>query len=96
MTDAKAFFDEYYGPANLVTTIVGGVKAQEIIPVIEKYFGRIPARPKPEPIRTIEPPQIAEVTVTLKDPSQPFYVEGYHKPAGTSPTSPPTTRSPTS
>jgi predicted Zn-dependent peptidase len=88
MTDAKAFFDQYYGPANLVTTIVGGIKAQEIIPVIEKYFGRIPARPKPEPIRTIEPTQIAEVTLTLKDPSQPFYVEGYHKPAGTSPDEP--------
>jgi predicted Zn-dependent peptidase len=88
MTDAKAFFEQYYGPSNLVTTIVGGVKAQEIIPVIEKYFGRIPARPKPEPIRTIEPTQIAEVTLTLKDPSQPFYVEGYHKPSGTAPDEP--------
>jgi predicted Zn-dependent peptidase len=84
MTDAKQFFDEYYGPENLVTTIVGGVKAQEVIPIIDKYFGRIPTRPKPEPIRTIEPPQIAEMVLTLRDPSQPFYVEGYHKPAGTS------------
>jgi predicted Zn-dependent peptidase len=83
MTDAKKFFDDYYGPANLVTTIVGGIKAQEIIPIIDKYFDRIPGRPKPEPIRTVEPPQIAEVVVTLRDPSQPFYIEGYHKPAGT-------------
>jgi predicted Zn-dependent peptidase len=84
ITDAHAFFDKYYAAANLVTAIVGGIKASEIIPIIDKYFGRIPARPKPEPLRTVEPPQVAEVTLTLKDPSQPFYIEGYHKPAGTS------------
>ncbi len=66
-----------------MTAIVGGVKAKEIIPVIDQYFGRIPARPKPAPIRTEEPPQIAETVVTLRDPAQPFYVEAYHKPAAT-------------
>jgi len=60
MSDSKAFFDKYYAPANLVTAIVGGIKAKEIIPVIDKYFGRIPARPKPDPLRTIEPPGGAE------------------------------------
>jgi predicted Zn-dependent peptidase len=81
MNDSKAFFDKYYGPSNLVTAIVGGVKAQEIIPIIDKYFGRIPARPKPEPLRTIEPPGAGETMITLRDPAQPIYVEGYHKPA---------------
>ncbi len=84
ITDANKFFDEQYAPANLVTAIVGGVKASEIIPLIDKYFARIPTRPKPEPLRTVEPPQVAELVLTLKDPSQPFYIEGYHKPAGTS------------
>jgi len=83
ITDAQAFFDAQYSPANLVTAIVGGIKAKEIIPIIDKYFGRIPARPKPEPLRTVEPPQVAELSLTLKDPSQPFYIEGYHKTAGT-------------
>jgi predicted Zn-dependent peptidase len=83
-TDALKFFNEQYSPANLVTAIVGGIKAKDIIPIIDKYFGRIPARPKPEPLRTIEPPQVSEVVLTLKDPSQPFYIEGYHKTAGTS------------
>ena len=80
-----AFFDKYYAPANLVTAIVGGIKAKEIIPVIDKYFGRIPARPKPEPLRTIEPAGGAETVVTLRDPAQPIYIEGYHKPAATDP-----------
>jgi predicted Zn-dependent peptidase len=84
ITDAQAFFDRYYAPANLVTAIVGGIKASEVIPIIDKYFDRVPPRPQPEPLRTVEPAQIAEVTLTLKDPSQPFYIEGYHKPAGTS------------
>lgn len=88
MTDAQAFFERYYGPSNLVTAIVGGIKAKEIIPIIDKYFGRIPARPKPQPLRTHEPPQIAETVVTLRDPAQPFYLEGYHKPAATHPDEP--------
>jgi predicted Zn-dependent peptidase len=79
ITDARAFFDTYYVPSNLVTTIVGGIKAQEVIPIIDKYFGRIPSRPAPSPLRTIEPTQNAEVVLTLRDPSQPFYIEGYHK-----------------
>jgi predicted Zn-dependent peptidase len=88
MSDSKAFFDKYYGPSNLVTAIVGGVKAKEIIPIIDKYFGRIPARPKPEPLRTIEPAGAGETMITLRDPAQPIYVEGYHKPAMTDPAEP--------
>ena len=88
MSDSMAFFDKYYAPANLVTAIVGGIKAKEIIPVIDKYFGRIAARPKPEALRTIEPPGGAETVVTLRDPSQPLYIEGYHKPAATDPAEP--------
>ncbi len=29
---------------------------------------------------TIEPPQIAEKTVTITESTQPFYIEGYHRP----------------
>ena len=36
----------------------------------------------------MEPPQIVETVLTLRDPSQPFYVEGYHKPSGTDPDEP--------
>ena len=45
-TDAKKFFDEYYIPSNMVVTVVGDVKASETMPIIEKYFGRIPSRPR--------------------------------------------------
>jgi predicted Zn-dependent peptidase len=79
-TDAANFFRKYYVPANIVVTVVGDVKAAEAMPIIEKYFGRIPTRPAPEPLRTQEPPQDAQRTILIHDPSQPLYVEGYHRP----------------
>ncbi|RMH08345.1 MAG: insulinase family protein, partial [Nitrospirae bacterium] len=42
----------------------------------------------PPPLRTVEPPAAAEKIVILRDPAQPFYIEGYHKPAVTHPDQP--------
>lgn len=88
ITDAEKFFQAWYAPSSMVTAIVGDVKAQALIPILDKYFGRIPARPAALPLRTVEPPQIAEWTVVLEDPAQPFYLEAYHKPAATHPDQP--------
>lgn len=88
LTDAESFFRTWYVPSRLITAIVGDVHAETLIPILEKYFGRIPARPAPPPLRTVEPPQVAEKTVVLEDPSQPFYLEAYHKPASTDPDQP--------
>jgi predicted Zn-dependent peptidase len=85
MTDAERFFRTWYVPSALTTAIVGDVHAETLIPLLDKYFGRIPARPAPPPLRTVEPPQVAEKTVVLDDPSQPMYLEAYHKPASTHP-----------
>ena len=84
-TDAKKFFDKYYIPSNMVVAVVGDVKASETMPVIEKYFGRIPSRPKQDERTTTEPPQNAERRVILQDMSQPLYLEGYHRPDYRSP-----------
>jgi predicted Zn-dependent peptidase len=84
-TDAMRFFDTYYVPSNMVVAVVGDVKTAEVVALAEKYFGRLPARPQPEPLRTVEPPQIAERQVVLRDPAQPVYVEGYHKPSALHP-----------
>ena len=86
--DAEAFYRKYYVPANMTIAIVGDVRPEEVIPIVESYFGRIPAGPKPEPLRTIEPPQTAEKSIVLSDPSQPAYLEGYHRPDGLSPDDP--------
>ena len=84
-TDAQHFFDEYYIPSNMIVAVVGDVKASEAIPVIEKYFGQIPSREKPDERTTTEPPQNSERRVVMYDRSQPLYLEGYHRPDYRSP-----------
>jgi predicted Zn-dependent peptidase len=79
-TEADAFHKKYYVPANIVIAVVGDVKASEAMPMLEKYFSVIPAGPKPEPMTTVEPPQTAEKSVVIKEATQPFYIEGYHRP----------------
>ncbi len=80
-TDAAAFYKKYYVPANMIVTVVGDVKAAEAVPLLEKYFGRLPKGPEPDPLRVVEPDQTAERSVTLHETAQPFYIEGYHRPA---------------
>ncbi|HVS30956.1 MAG TPA: pitrilysin family protein, partial [Thermoanaerobaculia bacterium] len=87
-TDAVEFFGKYYVPANMVLAIVGDVKASAAMPVIEKYFGRLPKAPEPDPLRTVEPPQKSERTVILRDTAQPLYLEGYHRPSANHPDDP--------
>jgi predicted Zn-dependent peptidase len=80
-TDAQKFFEKYYVPSNMVIAIAGDVKAAEAMPILEKYFGRLPARgPKPDETTTTEPPQNSERRVVLKEHAQPLYIEGYHRP----------------
>src|SRR5437867_2580508 len=59
-TDASNFFSKYYVPVNMVVPVVGDVTAKQALPVVETYFGCLPARPKPAPLEMVEPPQHAE------------------------------------
>jgi len=79
-TEATDFHKKYYVPSNIVIAVVGDVKASETMPILEKYFSPIPAGPNPEPMTTVEPPQVAEKSVTIREATQPFYIEGYHRP----------------
>jgi predicted Zn-dependent peptidase len=79
-TQAKAFFDHYYVPANMVVAVSGDIKAAQAIPILEKYFGRLPSSHKPDESATIEPPQNSERRVKLMEQTQPLYLEGYHRP----------------
>jgi predicted Zn-dependent peptidase len=67
-------------PGNIVIAVVGDLNASETMPVLERYFAKIPAGAKPEPMTTVEPPQVAEKSVVIREATQPFYIEGYHKP----------------
>lgn len=78
--DVQQFFETYYSPNNLTVAIVGDVKAAQVKALAQEYFGRFPARPNPPKVTKVEPPQQKAREVTLKLPSQPWYMEGYHRP----------------
>lgn len=79
-TDAAQFYKTYYTPSNMVLALVGDFKTPEALAIIERYFGRLPKGPRPPELRTVEPRQIAERRVTLREAGQPWYLEGYHRP----------------
>jgi predicted Zn-dependent peptidase len=79
--DADEFFRTHYVPDNITIAIVGDVEADEVLPIVRKYFGRLEKRPPAPPLRTVEPTPIAEKTVRVPDPSQPVYIEGYMRPS---------------
>ena len=80
-TEAMAFHKKYYTGSNIVEAVVGDVDAQKDLPMLEKYFSKVPSGPKPEEMTTVEPRQFAEKTVVIREQTQPFYIEGYHRPS---------------
>ncbi|HEY1649878.1 MAG TPA: pitrilysin family protein [Terracidiphilus sp.] len=80
-TEAMAFHKKYYVGSNIVVAIVGDVDAKTALPMLEKYFGRVPGGPKPADLTTIEPRQYAEKSVVIREQTQPIYIEGYHRPS---------------
>ncbi len=77
----QRFFDAYYGPNNLIAVIVGDVEAANVRTLAEAYFGRFTARSLPAEVTVEEPVQSAPKEFTLELPSQPWYIEGYHRPS---------------
>jgi predicted Zn-dependent peptidase len=84
-TDALQFFHKYYIASNMVVVLVGDVTPEKAMPIIQEYFGRLPALPKPDERVTAEPPQNSERRIVLHEASQPLYLEGYHRPDYRSP-----------
>jgi predicted Zn-dependent peptidase len=78
-TEAMAFHKKYYVGSNIVVAVVGDVSKADL-PMLEKYFGRVPGGDKPEEMTTVEPKQFAEKSVVIREQTQPFYIEGYHRP----------------
>ena len=76
---ARAFFTKYYGANNLTVALVGDVDPKEMKRLAEIYFGRLPRRPPPDPVVTVEPPQLGERRVVVPEKAQPVLIMGYHK-----------------
>jgi predicted Zn-dependent peptidase len=80
-TDARAFFEKYYVPGNVVMALVGDVNPAEAKRLAEKYFGAWAARPLPPQVSTQEPPQLGPRTAMLESEGRPVTVIGYKRPS---------------
>jgi len=70
MDTMKALYHNYYAPQNAVIAIAGNVRFEEIVPLIDKWFGTIPKRGHIERNIPQENPQTApkKVEVTRQVP----------------------------
>lgn len=87
-TEGEEFFAKNYVAKNMTCVVVGDVKLAEVKAYAEKYFSAISDAPKPQPLDTVEPTQIAERRVTIEEKSQPIVIAGWHIPAASDPTYP--------
>ena len=83
--DVQQFFSTYYVPNNLTVAIVGDVDPKQVQQLAQVYFGRYQAKTAPPEVTQVEPKQTETKEVTVEFPSQPVYLEGYHRPALTDP-----------
>ena len=63
----KDWFRTHYGPNNAVLVLAGDITEAEAKPLVEKYFGDIPAGPKSIPAAATVPTLPAKVTKTFHD-----------------------------
>ncbi len=81
--DIKAFYDRWYAPNNAVLVVVGDVDMGDVLPLAEKYYGSLPVRDVPDPVKWREPPHQADGTVVLRDRdvTQPSWSKRYLAPS---------------
>jgi predicted Zn-dependent peptidase len=61
LAQAKQYFATYYAPNNLTGVLAGDFRTDEVKPLLERYFGRIPrGTVEPPPVVTLEPKQLGE------------------------------------
>ena len=81
MEDTENFFRKTHAPTSTVITVVGDINPEEILKIINRYFGVIHGQKlDPSPI-TEEPPQTGERRVDVMFDAKPQLMVGYHKPA---------------
>src|SRR3972149_12009190 len=79
--DVAKYFQQYYSPNNAVIVVVGDINPDEVIKLIEKYFGDIERQPPPPEVTTVEPEQNGERRVYVEYDANPVLSIAYQKPA---------------
>ncbi|MCB0332208.1 MAG: insulinase family protein [Bdellovibrionales bacterium] len=80
VSDVEDLHHQYYVPNNMVISLVGDIDPVKAMPLIRKYFGRLPVRPYPVHPRQKEEEQDGERRVIIRDDSEPQVGIAYKKP----------------
>lgn len=79
--DTKELYRRYYRPDNMVLGIVGDIDPDSALPLLEKYFGRLPRGEGRIPtVHIKEEPQKGEREATVEFDAQPAFAIAFHKP----------------
>ncbi|MFZ2397417.1 MAG: pitrilysin family protein [Smithella sp.] len=76
----EKIWERYKAPESIVIAVVGDIKPQETLKLIEKYFGRIPANKETKTVIPAEPMQTEERRVKVEFDANPMMIIGFHKP----------------
>jgi predicted Zn-dependent peptidase len=79
--EVAKYFKQFYSSNNAVIVVVGDMNPDEVIKLIEKYFGDIERQPPPPEVTTVEPEQRGERRVYVEYDANPVLSIAYHKPA---------------
>lgn len=79
--DIQKFFETHYTPNQIVAAVVGDVNPDEVRQMAETYFGRYQTRDSSPEVTVTAPTQTEVREVTLELPAEPWYLEGYQRPA---------------
>jgi predicted Zn-dependent peptidase len=79
--DIETFYRTHYTPDNIIVAIVGDVDPDQTKQLAETYFGRFEARSSAPEVSVTDTPQTEPREFTLQLQSEPWYLEGYHRPA---------------
>jgi len=79
--DVRAFFQQYYHPANASLVVAGDIDQAEALDLVRAYFGEIPAGPKPGTVQA-EAAIDSEIRLLLEDRVElPRLYLAWHSPA---------------
>ncbi len=80
--DCERFYRTYYAPNNAAVVVVGDFQAERLLALIQKAYGPLQRAPIPADDAQPEPPQLEDLTETIKKPTATEkMLLGYHGPA---------------
>ena len=79
--DLYHHYRTFYAPNNATIVVVGDFETRELLPMIERYFGKIPRGPEIPSLGATEPKQLGERRVVVKREAElPVVFAGYKTP----------------